>query len=124
MSDITVKDIEEWQKLDKLLKKTKIDEMALRKKISKSMKHTNGKADKKFGELRVVSKQGITTKVEDKEELLEEWGGLSPELQACFPLDVKFSKTGYNKLDDDDTAIADVYIIESPAAPTLEVKAS
>jgi len=122
MSDITIEDIVEWNRLAKLLKKIKADEVALRKKIVNKFAQKDGKVDKEIGGFSLKGKKGVTTSIEDKEDLLEDRDGMEPQVQDCFPLDVKFSKTAYNKLDDIDKAEVDVYIVEKPSAPTLKLE--
>lgn len=121
-NEINEKDIQLWDELSKLLKKTKADEMALRKKICKTFTYHDRKADKIIGNFHCKAKETINTKIDDQYDVLEDRDGMPPELQDCFKLKVEFSKSAYNKLSDEMKKEADAYLTEYPGAPTLEAK--
>lgn len=114
----------EWDQLKSKLATVKESEMELRKEIVEDLTKSNPGEKYKgtVGDLEVEAKRATTTAIEDKDELMEDWESLAPEIQDCFPLKPSFSKTAYNKLDDDSKGEVDVYLIEKPAAPSLSVK--
>jgi hypothetical protein len=117
--------IKRWYNMSEQLKKLKEDEMNLRKEIVKDLlgtptARTTGKYNSDGMMVKAVYE--IETKIDDKDTLMEDYDGLPPEIQACFPLKPDFSKTAYKKLDDEGKKVVDGYLVDSPAAPTLEVK--
>jgi len=121
---ITKAQLVEWESAKDNLDHYKELEMKLRKRIVSSLTGTDAKAIAKttIGNIDVVATSKVTTSIEDKDELLDDRDGMSPEVQGCFPMKVSFSAAEYKKLDESDKREVDYYLIEKPAAPTLTIK--
>lgn len=117
--------LDEWSDAKRKLDFYKELEMKLRKKIVGDITgnptvRTTSKIN--IGEVEITAVYEVTPKIEDKKVLMRDYDSLSSAVKTCFPLKPDFSKTGYKKLDVADKRIADKYIVESPSAPTLEIK--
>lgn len=117
------KKIVEWADAKSKLDAYKALEMKLRVEIvNEIQKASKGAAKKRIENFEVKAVKGVTISIEDKERLVEDWGGMPPEIQACFKAEYKYAATPYKALSDEGKAIVDEYIIEKPSAPTLTIK--
>lgn len=121
---VSAEKLKTWKEMSVRLKKLKEDEMTLRKEIVKDI--TGGTTKRVMTKanvdgIKVKAVFEVAPKIDDKESLLDDRDGMSPELQACFPLDVKLSISKYKALSDEDKDIANAYIVEYINVPTLEV---